>query len=494
MNFFGKYFKISLLILFFVELFSFLSFQSDVLSLIIFVNISILVLIVSFYNPKYGLLLALGELIVGSKGNLFLLNIGSNDMSIRKIIFAYVILGWLFHLVRRRKSFVLKNFASKGLMALGIFVVWGLVMAFISKNSIGSIYHDINSWIFFLYAVVFFDYVREYKFVKKIYQVLTAGIAWVCLKSLALLFIFSHTLPNMEVIYQWVRKSGFGEITLLSGNFYRIFSQSQIYVLIGLAIFTGYLLFKNKIEWKWHDTGVYALILLCLATTLLSLSRSNWVGLLFGGLFALIFGIFKFKLGWKKISLFILTTIGTAVLSIGLIAVIVYFPYPNSANIDAGSMLKERIQTDEAAAASRWSQLPNLGRELVKHPILGSGWGTTVTYISQDPRILETSKTGEYTTYAFEWGYLDIMLKIGLAGLLVYLYTIYALSKIGWKLLDCKLTENKALIAGLLLGVVVLVATHGFSPYLNHPLGIGYILLTISLISFYKNNNKYLKQ
>ncbi len=138
-------------------------------------------------------------------------------------------------------------------------------------------------------------------------------------------------------------------------------------------------------------------------------------------------------------------------------------------------MFSDRLtDLDEAAVRSRWDLLPPLGREIIKHPIIGSGFGTTVTYKSSDPRAVQVNPGGIFTTYAFEWGFLDIMLKIGLTGLIVYLLLIGKIWRSGWRLGQ----SGEFISFGLLLGLGALLATNFFSPYLNHPLGIGYIILS----------------
>ena len=57
----------------------------------------------------------------------------------------------------------------------------------------------------------------------------------------------------------------------------------------------------------------------------------------------------------------------------------------------------------EAAANSRWNLLPILNAAGMEHPLLGSGLGRTVTYITEDPRLLVDNPTGEYTTFAFDF-------------------------------------------------------------------------------------------
>ena len=93
--------------------------------------------------------------------------------------------------------------------------------------------------------------------------------------------------------------------------------------------------------------------------------------------------------------------------------------------------------------------------------------------MSDDPRIVPTTAngSGEFTTYAFEWGYLDMILKFGILGTLIYLILIFKVLK---KLFVINL--------GFALGLIALLVINIFSPYLNHPLGIGFVILCSSIV------------
>ena len=147
----------------------------------------------------------------------------------------------------------------------------------------------------------------------------------------------------------------------------------------------------------------------------------------------------------------------------------------------ATALLSERVSqiTGEAGVSSRWALLPELWDKIKQAPILGQGFGSIITYQSSDPRVLQSSPTGEYTTYAFEWGWLDIWLKLGLFGLIAYL------SLVGKIIVD-GIFRNKAkdkIIYGLTIGIAVISAVSIFSPYMNHPLGIGYLILVSAMLS-----------
>jgi len=162
-----------------------------------------------------------------------------------------------------------------------------------------------------------------------------------------------------------------------------------------------------------------------------------------------------------------------------LIYLITIFPYPQPGKFTA-DFLDRVTNEQEAALSSRWSLLPVLSREVVKEPFLGQGFGATVTYISSDPRILANNPSGQYTTAALEWGYLDIALKIGILGLLAYLLL---LTKIIYQGIASNQSKHRYLDLGLSMGVFFLAVTHIFTPYLNHPLGIGFLIVSSCLIS-----------
>jgi O-antigen ligase len=145
-----------------------------------------------------------------------------------------------------------------------------------------------------------------------------------------------------------------------------------------------------------------------------------------------------------------------------------------------------RFNLNESAISSRGSQLMPLFKGIAAHPVVGSGWGTVETYVSSDPRVMLQTVNGWYTTFTFEWGYLDIILKIGLFGLFAYLAFLFSTLKRLLKIAaEQKSAGESALLTGSFLGLIALMGVHMFTPYLNHPLGIGYILIVLIAIKIY---------
>lgn len=507
-NLFGAKFGIALTLILITEITSYVAYYLQITDIVFFVVVA-LILGATIYNLGIGLLIALTELVIGSLGYLFYADIIGMEVSIRMSIWLVVIFVWLI----KEMSFLFYNrwygqtfpkqfkqgitFINKGYLSffvlLFVFIGWGVIQGYLNDNSLPHLFSDFNGYLYL--ALIFPAYrvatdhqeaLRHSYFISTVLQIFTAGIAWIILKSSALLFIFSHnSIFNIELIYDWVRDTGVGEITAMQEGVYRIFFQSHIFVIIGflffLFILNSYLfnhhrtfkefLFTHKIKTLF----LFICAAFMFAVTIISFSRSLWVGVIAG---LMIWGYFTIReYGWKKsgISLFNLMVIG--LLGLGLVTAIVSFPYPDpTGSYNPGKALSSRTQQTTrggAAVSSRWALLPKLWEEIKKTPIRGQGFGTTVTYKSSDPRVLEENPEGTYTTFAFEWGWLGIWLKLGILGLMCY---IAILGRMLIEGLYCK-NKNKPLIVSLITGVAMIAVINFFTPYLNHPLGLGYLIL-----------------
>ncbi|MBD3359351.1 MAG: hypothetical protein GF365_01420, partial [Candidatus Buchananbacteria bacterium] len=486
----------ALLLFIFVEILSFCAFYFQLFNTITFIIIIVLTAILACIKYEFSLFILISELIIGSKGYLFSIPVtDEKSISIRLALFLTIFIIGLVKIItdfiKRKSNFrfwhsKLRNYY----LLLAVVLIWAIVWAFIRKNGLTNIFFDTNAYLYFALTPILYQLIKNKKQILEIFKVFLAAITHICLKSVFLLFVFSHHLNYTRPVYKWVRDTGFGEITLLEGNFYRIFSQSQIFALIGFFIVFSLIFFGKKYRLKNNLIGLYSILILSCITLEISLSRSFWLTGVIAFIIMILILLIKFKYKIKRL----LQIIGTSVLVFGLslilLAGIVKFPWPE-VKVELNALSSRFQFTDEAAVSSRWSQLPELGRAIAKHPVIGSGFGQTVTYISQDPRVLEDSPSGEYTTFAFEWGYLDQILKFGLAGLIIYLFLLYKIWKLGWSAIkQVEKRFNKALIFGLLMGFLSLLGTHMFSPYLNHPLGIGYLMLIGIFFEIYINHSR----
>lgn len=476
-------------LIFLFETISYLGYLNGAVNVFAFLIFSIAFAFLCVYRFPIALLVSLAELIIGSKGYLFYFDLHGPQLSIRITFWAILMLFWALNFGRRLvqdKKKALAPFlsfsAAQSYVFLAAFVVLGLGMALIRHNTLSNWFFDFNAWIYFLIILPWVDYLGQAEDRQKIWEnilsVALAAISWLAFKSLVMIFIFTHfSFESVWSLYRWIRTTGVGEVTLMPNGFYRVFFQSQIY-LVFAWFFAFFSFCKAKDRKSWLGWA-FALVVSA-AVVLLSFSRSFWLGMLGGGVAAIVIS-FKYH-SWKYWLKSWFLILVFSLLAFSLVLGIAKFPYPRPTKDFSASSLAARaeIDTNEAALASRWALLPELWKKIKAEPILGSGFGTTVTYQASDPRVLEVNALGTYTTYAFEWGWLDLWLKLGIFGVLAYIYLLFIAIKANLKLQEA---VGNAFAAGL----IALMALHIFTPYLNHPLGIMFIILASLYPTFKKN-------
>ncbi|MFH1745131.1 MAG: O-antigen ligase family protein [bacterium] len=496
-DFFGKIFKQTILYIILVELLSFAGYFFPSVNTIAFFAIIIIVFFLSLKNLETGIFIMLAELFIGSFGKLFYFEHDGLLISIRVALWLVIMSVWLGKMITeliKTKKISIKDFFNFGyikyFLILFVFIIFGILNGFINNNGFGNIFLDANGWFYFsLIFPMYFVFKNDFqKKMSSVLQIFSASILWLSFKTFFLLFIFSHSMMVMLDLYGWVRTSGVGEITMMSelGGFYRIFFQSHIYIVAGYFLF---FLFSVKNISKYFVT-LFLLLSLFNAVNIISLSRSNWVGFL-GGMI-LVFMFILWKLGLKKFIYSIFLFILSAALGFIFVFIVVKFPYPKPTADFGMDLFSRRAQiSEEAGVSSRWALLDKLWPEIKSAPVLGKGFGAVISYKSSDPRVLSQTADGNYTTFSFEWGWLDTWLKLGFFGVASYLFLIFIIIYNTFIYIKNKivLTDIDLIIVSSVVALAVLGMINFFSPYLNHPLGIGYLLI----VSFFNEKTANIK-
>jgi len=281
----------------------------------------------------------------------------------------------------------------------------------------------------------------------------------------------------------------------MDSGFSRIFFQSHLFTLpalfILLLILMKFLKTENEKSTFLNKNFNLLFIANCLLFSVIitSLSRSFWMGLLVGITTIVILSFFKYKISFFHIFSFASLTCLSVIIGGIIIVGIIKLPWPTPiTQVNLTDIVTERATqiTGEAGASSRWLLLPELWQEIKISPIIGQGFGKTVTYTSQDPRVLESSASGIYTTYAFEWGWLDIWLKLGLIGFIAYLVLLIKIITFSLK------KSNNLIILIIPTTLLCLLTVNIFSPYANHPLGIGLLIFFVALTDYVSYQQKAL--
>ncbi len=482
-----------------VDLLSLLAFQNQLLGNVIFIILVTGFLILSFNSLPLALVVFFTELILGSKGYLFFLTLNGGQISIRIAWFLILMAVFVIKLLSPEAGLTWRQnlrhhklFYAWLLSILAI--LWAAILGF-WHNNFADWFLDLNAY---FYLAIFLPLLLCWsEFWHKLKLVLWPTLSYLAFKTIIFFYFYSHfTSLDLSPLYHWFRDTGFGEISYFYGPFFRIFSQSQIFVLLSSLLGLLYICFifiKDNLSittFLKTKTNLCLFIIFQLLALVISLSRSFWLGFVVAWLVALLWLLLsRSRHNFIRLIKGVLVNLFLIAIAIGLYFGVAQFPLPRPIAYIGQNILIDRLtgSIGEAAGIARLQLLAPLWQKIAPHALLGSGFGTTVTYLTTDPMIVSQSIVGQswYTTYAFEWGYLDMWLKFGLLALTVYLYFFF-------KLAIKNLRQLKNISPILLLGLMCLFSlaiTNITTPYLNHPLGIG-AWLVIGLYLYHNGSNE----
>lgn len=496
---------------------SFLGYIFPVLNLVLFFALLIVVLNLTLKKLEYGVLIVLLELILGHKGYLFSWDInGQFVLSLRLVTFCIVMLVWLLVIFKQKKTALTQTPYFMPLVALAAIFVGAVVIGYLNGHDGSANFFDFNGYLYFALGFPLFEVIKRPEFIPKLLSVLFGGIIAMSLLTLFLFGDFFFTKqwarPDMStaiatesataeeaasgqfafggitnrlydksgkpVEYRWQKDLGLGMISYVGGRFFRVSAAGQTWALVGFLI--GLFLLLRR-SWRVPETKeLIFLVLLSGATLMASFSRSLWVGA-GGGLLALLFFLPRKK------------AVGFLIVWLGVILVATagsYFLSPPTFQT-----LRDRVTSifnpaQELAGQNRLNLLEPILVKIKNKPISGHGFGTPIIYESVVPE-----KQGFIKVFMYEWGYLDQLVKYGILGLSVFTWLLTVIfitaKRAVVKMTAPNRSNEKFILIGLIIATIGLLCTHFTSPYLNHPLGIGLILITAVFAFNYANGSDH---
>jgi O-antigen ligase len=471
-NLFFIYLGIFLLL----EFLSWLAWGSPNISWIILVIISVFILFLLVKDSKYLLYIPLAEIFWGSLGHSFEYNI----FNTRLVLFSLVVLVFLIKNIRHFNK--LKILKDKTLFFTYVFLLFlillGIINGYYNQEDFRKVFLDANAYLYIIYLPIWYQ-VYDSQQLKDIFDILKAAILLVAVKTLILFNIFAqdYSFLNIDSIYRWIRDTRTGEITAFKDSFFRIFMQSQFYLILAwFLLFTKQLKdFKNK-----HN---FLLISFISAALLVSLSRSFFLGVAMGLLFVLV-NIFIYQKRYIFLYVFLnLVAIGLA----SILIIQIFYNLPTYKNFNI--FTQRSIDSSEAAASTRTQLWGPMWQTIAQRPIVGHGFGKEISYQSSDPRIKNINNPdGWHISYAFEWGWMDQLVKGG--GLLLLIFIVWIIQI--YQRLYAKFSEDPILSLTLGATLTSLLIIHIFTPYINHPIGLSLLMLITIIFGLYaKKTNSY---
>lgn len=468
-----------LALLLLVEVASYLSWHEPVLGVACWVIVVAATFAISLSQPEVGVSVVLAELVLGGKGYLFSLPLGGMDISIRLGIFAAVFLASCLHMVQGKSVWGTQHaFRNVWVILLGA-AVWGVAVGLLRHHGARAIFEDANAFLF-LGLIPAFGMLKTQEQVRRCLYVVGAAIVVLMMKTFVVQALFDHIASTSLVsLYRWVRDTGVGEVTYIVGHLYRVFFQSHIYGIVGFFLGVSMLFVEPARRWWWTlvaSSGAMVVIT--------SLSRSFWLGAGVAVLTAGI-GLVANRSARRQVGK-ILFWSGSAML-LGYLGFVwsVNFPGLWGGGASGGSLVRQRAEiSTESAVSSRKELLPVMHQAIRKQPIFGNGFGTALTYRTKDPRVSKNPAGALYTTTAYELGYHGFAVQFGLVWTLAI---VLALAWMLWRVVQLLRFEsaNRPLLLGVGASLVALCTIHLTTPYLNHPLGLGLLLLGATVFAVY---------
>ncbi len=446
-----------------VDVISWHGWQAPALGSLVTVMVAVAWFIVAQRSLALAVVLLVVELIIGSQGYLLKLIIGDNALSLRLVLFVMAFAVVVWRAVTRHSLNIMQHTLRWWYLLALLAIVWATIVGVIRGQALHNLVLDVNGYLYLLIFPLFVEVYKDLSLNRWFKLLIPAAVVWLAIKTQFALYLFSH-LPTEKLLtyYNWWRQTGFGEITYVTGNVFRIFSQSQVFAAVAAAALIALYVSRRPATW-----GLYLLLLACLSTLLASLSRSYWFGVAVA--VATTMTLFAFtRPGWRMYLVKIGTMVLLALAASGIVLATTRLSWPLKPLAEGDARLFAERLRGEAASASRLRLLSPLWQATKQNLLTGSGFGATVQYYSLDPRIVRATAggSGYVETSAFEWGYLDALLKFGLLGFSAFFGFVLAL---GIKLFRATPWLASGLLALLLLNIT--------TPYLNHPLGLGALML-----------------
>lgn len=432
---------------------------------------------------RFLIYLFIAECTFGSSGRWF--EIG--PISIRILLFVLCFFATLPAVFRNIKE-LCRNYQVLIVVFFGIYIMICAAMGISAGNSKNFIWADVSTIMALALFPGFISVMCNNKSITKAINI----VFWVsvfvsaCTVLLHLILAFIKTETIIE-INDLINKASLGGLASMQTGMQRLYMKSQIFLQVAII----YGIWKiGKSETRKNKTVLYLCEGLLVIGCILSYTRGFWIGLAASALLVLLTGIKSWKQYLKIVcvmmaSLVAFLAISWAVYRSPVAAVEIVNRFDpsliviNGINTDITDFDddSEVDKNNLVAVSMRAESIKMAKKEILKRPVFGNGLGKNLDKIRNDGKI--------------EYMYIDMTMKTGVVGTALFVVTFFGFiliqinqekkfKKFGYKDLEFEdnVIRNRLLIAAY-LGVAV---TSFFNPFLNNPMGIMLLMLTVTAV------------
>lgn len=440
------------------------------------------------YNLKkflrYIIYFIIVEAILGGAGRIFAVK----SLSFRMILYilAFAVFGLIVIIDRRQVFSRLRRMDTNSILII-LFGLWIILTAahgyFISKNSLAQVVGDVTGYASLALLILFsftFDNKLKIDFIMK----LTAFS--IVIQAIALLII--HYLLGFGVLYfdtmnNILQGLYIGHLANVYPGAIRVFFKSSVYLQIGFVFLVALLSHERN---KQRRILLYIGLILVSYAVIISFTRGFWLGAVIAAVLYLMCRQVKDVL--KTIAVIIcgvVVMIGLSAAVYGNFNVAYSLASRVGINVKVPSAVKEKktatpeadSEVEDLSAEYRQKLTATMVKRIESDPVVGDGFGVVLKDIGQ-----KQSRN--------EYMYLDIIMEQGVIGLALYMGLFLVMLK-QW--LDirkrCYDKSKLYILDAFMVSLIGLIITSGINPFLNNPIGITYLIMCVSAIKVYREEN-----
>lgn len=425
------------------------------------------------YKSKLDILLyiIIADLVLGGAGRYIVIG----GISARMMIFGItiVILGVQIFTRYNGKIVYTKLYIPYTLLFIS-FVISTIIG--LKNNTLSNVLLTVSGYTYFLFFIYFIQNVRTKDFAVKLFiffNRLVVVLSCVSIFFYVMLFVYGisfYALYNTPLI-----DNGFGALGIMGTRLPRVFLKCAVFIPMSLIYYISEYL--RKYENKSRNLIAVVILFLGLLSTE---TIGFWITFLFGGMILLV----VIRKSIKKRRIIILFAIFFC-FSLGYSS---FYKYASTVHMNSydntpdatlkQNIIESRLNTGDKSTSVKIEQAKVLLNASSDHIIFGNGLGKIVPVNAGATHRLSTR---------FEVMWLELLMNNGLFGVIAYFaLIIYIMKIIIFDTLrnDIEVTNISISIS---IGLVMMAIINLSNPFLNNPIGIGYVILCASVANALSN-------
>lgn len=393
------------------------------------------------------------ELVLGGSGRLIAFG---TFLSLRYLLFFIAILYYIFFVFRNNLN-IRRNIFFKPIIIFLIFYFFSISNGLIKGYEIGDVIKSSQGFLYIFMILPFTIFIDNKEKANQAIKIFINSTIILGIIALLIYVLFSISPGNYSIITKWLDKFNYGYISIRNG-LPAVFLKGTPYLVIAFNI--ELFRYINMTERSYKSIINMSILFLAILATI---SMGAWIALFVG----IILCIFLSN-GKKNILI---------IFAIVIAGILIYYIFSDY----IGKIIELRISSNDSSYIIKSNQLHVLIKTWLNNFLFGNGFGVKVNFMTQ---------LGYREMINFELFWLQLLVNMGLCGFLAYLNIIVKNiieSKRNISFLD---EFEKINLKACNIGLITLCIISSVNPFLNNPIGIGYVVILMCIINAYRRDIK----